>query len=263
MNIKVLVSNDLTFDQRVRKTCVILQEHGLEIELIGRLLPHSKPCERPYQVTRLRLFFHKGAAFYAMLNIRLFAHLLFKKCDAIWANDLDTLPAAFLISKLKNARLIYDSHEYFTEAAGLKPGSFQKRTWERIEQFLFPRLKHVITVNESIAAIYRKKYGIPVSVVRNAPEYRPDEVADSPVDLTHPLIILQGAFMDKDRGVLEAVEAMKLLPECHLLLIGAGEEWDRAKELIQGTPLEKQITMLPRLPYAELVGYTRAADVGL
>ena len=44
--IAVLVSNDLTFDQRVRKTCAILQRAGWEPVLIGRRMNRAS-IEKP------------------------------------------------------------------------------------------------------------------------------------------------------------------------------------------------------------------------
>lgn len=262
-SIKVLVSNDLCFDQRVRKTCDVLAENGLEIELIGRRFAASPVVERPYKTTRFRLLFENGALFYAALNLRLFFYLLLKKMDIIWANDLDTLLPAFLISKLKGCPLVYDSHEYFTEAAGLTGRKLQKGVWLSIEKTIFPRLKHVITVNESIASIYRNKYGVLVQVVRNTPQLNGTIESHLKDTFKHPLLILQGAFMDKDRGVIEALHAMQLLTECHLLLIGAGDEWNQAHALVNELAIADRVTILPRQPYPVLAQYTRMADVGL
>jgi hypothetical protein len=100
-HITVLVSNDLEFDQRVRKVCATLNALDFEITLVGRLLTTSRNFERPYELRRFRLWFSKGALFYAHLNLRLFFYLLFKKTDIILANDLDTLLPAFLVARLR------------------------------------------------------------------------------------------------------------------------------------------------------------------
>ena len=167
--ITVLVSNDLSHDQRVRKVCQTLTDMGFDILLLGRKLKTSVEFERPYPYKRLNLWFTKGALFYAALNFRFFFFLLFNKTDVILANDLDTLLPAYLVSRLRGKKLVYDSHEYFTEAAGLTGRPFQKNVWLKIEKWIFPKLKKVITVNESIAKIYQDKYHVPVHVVRNIP----------------------------------------------------------------------------------------------
>ena len=110
----VCVTNDLSTDQRVNKTCLTLQKCGYWVIETGRLLPESLPLERSYFTLRTKLWFRKGPQFYAEFNIRLFLYLMTSNVDLIFANDLDTLPAAYLAAKIRGKRLIYDTHEYFT-----------------------------------------------------------------------------------------------------------------------------------------------------
>lgn len=262
----VLVSNDLEFDQRVAKTCNTLLEQGYDITLIGRKLPNSHPIDRPYKTRRFELIFKKGALFYAMLNFRLFFYLLFQRFDIVLANDLDTLLPAYLISKWKRKQLVYDSHEYFTEAEGLTGRGFQKNVWERIEKFIFPKLKFVYTVNQSIAKIYSDKYGVEVGVVRNIAKLGPIPVA-SRANLKLPenkkIIVLQGAYIDPDRGGKEAVLAMEQVNNALLLVIGSGREMPLIKELALRPELKEKVLVFPKLPYSELQKYTVIADLGL
>ena len=265
--ITVLVSNDLVHDQRVRKTCASLQKLGWTPFLVGRKHPHSASIDRPYPTKRFKLPFTRGALFYAVWTIRTYLFLLFHKTDAIWANDLDTLWPAFLLSRWKKVPLVYDSHEYFTEAAGLHGRAFQKNVWLAIEKRIFPKLKNVITVNDSIAKIYEEKYGVKVQVMRNVPELQspPESTSRKKMNLPEDLflLILQGAFLDKDRGAVEAVNAMQLVEGAHLLVIGAGEEHTQAAELRTTLGLETKVTVLPKQPYEQLRQYTHIADAGL
>ena len=105
----------------------------------------------------LRLMFNKGPLFYAEYNIRLFFFLLFKKVDILVANDLDTLPANYLISRIRKKILVYDSHEYFTEVPELVGRDFVRRVWSGIEKRILPKIKYSYTVCESIARIYSEK----------------------------------------------------------------------------------------------------------
>ena len=84
MRITVSVTNDLVTDQRVHKVCTTLMQSGYEVKLIGRMLPHSKPVNRPYQTKRMYLLFHRTMFFYVEYNIRLFLYLLFDKTDIIF-----------------------------------------------------------------------------------------------------------------------------------------------------------------------------------
>lgn len=265
--ITVLVSNDLTHDQRVRKVCESLQELGFDIYLLGRKMKGSVNMDRNYPWKRLNLFFHKGVLFYASLNIRFFFFLLFHKTDVILANDLDVLLPAFLVSRWRRKKLVYDSHEYFTEAAGLTGRNFQKNVWLKIEKWIFPKLSKVFTVNESIAEIYRDKYQVPVEVVRNIPPRIDVKKELSRSDLDLPLdkkiILLQGAYIDFDRGAKELAQSMKYVDGALLLIIGAGQEIDTVKKIRVEEGLEEKIKILPKLPFEKLQQYTLNADLGV
>ena len=127
--------------------------------LVGRLLRSSQKMEeRSYQTKRFRMVFEKGPLFYAWFNFRLFWFLLFHRSSILVSNDLDTLLPNYLVSKIKQKKLIYDSHEYFTEVPELISRPKVKAVWERIERFVFPKLLFVSTVNDSIAQKYKEKY---------------------------------------------------------------------------------------------------------
>jgi glycosyltransferase involved in cell wall biosynthesis len=266
-HITVLVSNDLQHDQRVAKVCATLLEMGFRITLVGRLLRDSKPFERPYETRRFRLPFHTGALFYAALNVRLFFYLLFKRTDIIVANDLDTLLPAFLIARMKGKELVYDSHEYFTEAEGLTNRPFPKKVWLAVESFIFPKLKHVITVNETIASIYRALYRVPVHVVRNVPPLRIEVVQASREALGLPtdkrIILLQGAYIDPDRGGMELALSMEFLPSALLLIIGSGRDLHNIKRIVEEKRMHDRVRFIAKLPFQELQQYTAVADVGV
>jgi glycosyltransferase involved in cell wall biosynthesis len=265
--ITVLVSNDLEYDQRVRKVCATLTEMGFKITLVGRRRPHSKKFQRPYKTRRFRLLFNSGALFYANLNLRLFFYLLFKRTDIILANDLDTLWPAWIVGKWRSKEVVYDSHEYFTEASGLTGRPFPKRVWTSIEKRIFPKLKRVYTVNESIAKIYRELYQVDVKVVRNVPpkwergDIPSREQLGLPTD--KKIILLQGAFIDHDRGCLEAVECMQYVENALLLVIGEGQALPEAKELTRKLQLDDRVEFKPRMPFEELRQYTAVSDLGL
>ena len=271
--IAVLVSNDLNHDQRVLKTCDSLVRNGWTPVLFGRELSESSELTVPFEAYRVRLPFHRGAGFYAALQVAFLRQLLKHRCDAIWANDLDTLLPAYAVSRWRRLPLVYDSHEYFTEAAGLTGRPFQRGVWLAIEQRLFPRVKSVITVNESIAEAYQNRYPnaacIKPLVVRNMPRkvqrLQNMDARNWRVELGIPssalFLILQGAFLDQDRGVVQAVEALRTQSDWYLVVVGAGAEWDWAKQQVEG--LGGRLICLPKMPFDTLRSLTAAADAGL
>lgn len=263
----VSVTNDLATDNRVHRTCMVLQDLGYAVLLVGRLLPGSPALERPYATKRMRLVFRKGPFFYAEYDLRLFLLLLWRRATVLVSNDLDTLPANFLAARITGTTLVYDSHELFTEVPELVGRPRVQRIWLAIERWIFPRLKHVVTVNESIANVYRQRYGVPVHVVRNIPVPRPLAPAPGRAALDLPddrfVLVLQGAGINVDRGGEEAVLAMRHLPQALLLVIGSGDAWPVLERLVQEHGLQDRVRLMGRMPYERLMDFTRAADLGL
>jgi glycosyltransferase involved in cell wall biosynthesis len=262
------VSSDLATDNRVHRTCTVLEELGFQVFLYGRQKKNSPQMPaRSYRVNRLKLNFEQGALFYAELNIRFFWKLLFSKYDYIFSNDLDTLPAAYLVSRLKRKPLLYDSHELFTEVPELVSRPRIKAIWKSLEQRMLPSLKEMITVNDSIAEIFNQTYRIPVTVVRNVPQRQEQLIALSREELdlkpTQKMLIIQGSGLNVQRGIEEAVLAMEFIEDTVLFLVGDGDVIPSVKKLVSAKNLQKKVRFVGRLPYRELLQYTAAADLGL
>ncbi|MEL6253672.1 MAG: glycosyltransferase [Bacteroidota bacterium] len=253
----ISVINDLVGDQRIIRIASALQAHDFEVEVVGRKLPDSLEVGKlPYKTHRMRLIFQKGKFFYMEYNIRLFLFLLLRKVDILNSNDLDTLLANFLVSRLRGKELVYDSHEYFTEVPELmnRPGT--RKVWLKLEQWLFPKLKTVYTVNTSIAKMYEEKYGVKVDVVRNLPTRK--EVGG---EGNKHILIYQGA-LNVARGIELMIDSMKYLPEYILWIVGKGDIEQELKEraaAMEGGKIEFKGFVRPD----ELGNLTNKAGLGL
>lgn len=263
----ISVTNDLVTDQRVHKVATTLMTNGALVTLVGRLLPESLPLNRNYETIRMRLLFRKGALFYAEYNVRLFLLLLFSRADLLVANDLDTLVANFLVSRIRRKALVYDTHEFYTGVPELQDRHFVRKVWEMIEATIFPSLQNIFTVNDSIANIYNQKYHKELLVVRNMPFRSKNKEKMPRQQLGLPegkkLIILQGAGLNVNRGSEEAIEAMQFVDNAILLILGGGDVLDALKLLAGRLHLGEKIRFLPRMPYNDMMQYTRLADLGL
>jgi len=263
----VSVTNDLVTDQRVHRICSTLSQNNYEILLIGRQFSDSKTLQKKYKTYRFKLLFNKGALFYAEYNIRLFLKLLFTKSDILLSNDLDTLLANFLASKMLKKKLVYDSHELFTEVPELINRPFIQKIWLNIEKFIFPKLKNVYTVNEEIAKIYNKKYHVKVRVIKNiALKYNSKNIDSNfrqKIKGANKMIILQGSGINMDRGAEEAVEMMQYLENTILYIIGSGDVIAILKEKVTHLKLNNKVILKDRIPYKQLMKYTQIADLGL
>lgn len=262
------VSSDLATDNRVHRSCTVLEALDFQVFLIGRHKKNSPGMpDRSYSVRRINLHFEKGPLFYMSLNLHLFFILLFNKYDYIFANDLDTLPAAFLMSWIKRKPILYDSHELFTEVPELTTRPIIQKIWTSIERVILPRLKEMCTVNQSIATIFEQKYRLDVSVVRNVPQQLESITAFSKIELglssDQKMLIIQGSGLNIQRGIEEAVLAMPYITNAVLFLVGDGDVIPEIKKLVAIHSLQEKVRFVPRLPYPELMRYTAAADLGL
>ena len=268
MQVIVTVSNDLCTDQRVQKVCKSLIDRGHSVRLIGRVLPASLPLHLPYQTKRFKLWFNTGPLFYINLNLRLFFYLLFARCDAIHSNDLDTLLPSWLVAGMRRKMLVYDTHEYFTGVPELQKRPLVRSIWEFIERLIFPKLKRIITVNDSIAELYQNRYGNKeIQVIRNIPNAEINIVSNQEFLSVFPpgkfRIILQGNGINVDRGGEEAIEMMKWLDRAVLIIAGNGDVIQQLKENVIAEQLEERVIFMPRMPYNELLGLTQLCDLGL
>ena len=262
------VTNDLYTDPRVDKVARFLQRNGYQVTLVGRRYGDSPALEsRPYQTHRMRLLFRRGFLFYAEYQFRLFFYLLFRRFDLFVANDLDTLLPNLLVSRMKKKRLVYDSHEYFCGELSVvnKPASLW--VWSHIEKFCFPKLKTVITVSQSIVDQYEKEYGIRPYLVRNIPSQRDFELTETRASLGMPedksILILQGNAINEGRGGEEMIEAMPLLPDTHLFVVGNGSSLPAMKKRAEELNISDRVTFVGRQNQQMLYNYTVLADVGI
>ncbi|MBN2213755.1 MAG: glycosyltransferase [Bacteroidales bacterium] len=266
------VTNDIAIDQRVRRIARSLIKLNVEITIVGRKRSNSWELqETDIRFRRFSLLFNNGPLFYACYNTRLFFYLLFHRFDLLVSNDLDTLPANFMISGMKRIKLVYDSHEYFTEVPELINRKFVKKFWEKLEKWMVPKIRHSYTVCDSIAEIYNNKYGINMIAIRNLSDCNIEHQSNSGREPSHDekreslskkTILYQGS-VNKGRGLEKVIKSMQYLDEVIFRIIGDGDILGDLKSLVKKLNLESRVIFTGRIPPKELVQQTIKADIGI
>ena len=255
----ISVTNDLTTDQRVNKVATSLLNAGFSVTLLGAVSKNYTVLNnRKYTLYRFTMLFKKGFFFYLEFNVRLFFFLMRHRGDIFLSNDLDTLCANFLASKLKNVKLVYDSHELFPEVPELLNRPVVKFIWLSIESMLLKRVRYMYTVSESIANYYNGKYGVDMSVVSNFPRQKKSTYK---MRNKNKILIYQGAI-NKDRGIELMIQSMKYI-DAKLYIVGGGDILEDMITYANELNLMSKIVFFGRVSFDALFDITKKADLGL
>ena len=245
-----------------------MENQNYEVKLVGRRKKTSSSLSgRSYSCKRLNLIFEKGPLFYAEYNFRLFFYLLFSNADLLISNDLDTLPANFLISKIKGVPIVYDSHEYFTEVPELLERKRTRSIWMWIEKKCIAGHSAYLTVSKPIADAYRERYGIEMSVIRNLPvSYAKDEFhlsAEAVIEKGDSKLIIYQGSVNVDRGLEEMIAAMEFLPDFKLVICGDGDILQDLISVRNKLDWKERILLTGNIVLEKLPQYSVQADVGI
>lgn len=253
------VTNNLCHDQRMIRICDTLADAGYAVTLVGTKNSSSPPLQqKKYHQKRLSPFFRKGFGFYAMYNFCLFFYLLFKKADIICCIDLDTMLPVWLVSKLKCTKRAYDAHEYFSQQKEIITRPRVYRIWHWIEKTFVPKFVNGYTVSNSIAATFKKLYGVDYAVIRNIPLLK----TNLPIVLVKEKIILYQGAVNEARGLEFLIPAMKNI-DASLLIYGDGNFMEPVKELIRANNLANKVLLKGKVLPEQLASITQNAYIGL
>lgn len=260
----VSVTNDLTTDQRVDKVCTTLTQIGFNVMVIGRKIKSSKNLNRNYKTFRFKLLFNKGFLFYAEYNLRLFFKLFFLKKDILLSNDLDTLVPNFLISKIFRLKLVYDSHEMFTEVPELINRPNVQKFWLTLEKNILPHLKNCYSVSDSISNYYNLKYATNFITIRNLP-ITANKITNGsfPFETKNKKIILYQGAINKSRGLELMITTMQFIENTIFVIIGSGDIENKLLQQIKHLNLGEKIKLISKITPNELQKLTPLADLGI
>jgi len=265
-------TTDLSYDQRMQRTCGSLAAAGYEVVLVGWQRATSVPLgPQPYRQHRLRGFFQKGKLFYLEYNLRLLLYLLGQQADLWGCADLDAALPTWLRARLGGQPFAYDAHELFTEVPEVVHRPAVQRAWRWVERFIVPRAQLRYTVGPALAQVLEARYpGCPFGVVRNVP-LGPTEAAE-PIQVPiaplaapdgRPVLLYQGV-LNVGRGLEALLAAMPQVP-ARLVLCGEGDlsgqlrQQAEALGLLASGQVEFRGYVLP----AELRRLTTQATVGI
>lgn len=144
-------------------------------------------------------------------------------CDAIHANDWDTLPLAVEAAKKTGARVVSDLHEYAPlqrEHDWLWKWLDTGKITHMLKKYT-PFIASSITVGPTIAERYKQEFGLDPTVVLNVPEYHEASTATPPAD-EQPIRLIHHGGAARARKLELMIETVALCDrrfELHLMLV--------------------------------------------
>ena len=253
------VTNELNYDQRMIRICETLCHEGYKVSLIGVQFSSSpKLIDKNFNQKRIKCFFKKGFGFYAEYNVKLFFYLLFKKADLFCAIDLDTIMPVYFSGKLKNKKLVYDAHEYFSQQKEIITRPKVYKIWHFIEDTFVPKLKNGYTVCYSISKSFEELYKIKYEVIMNATSI---EISNKNTPKKDKLILYQGA-VNEARGLEYLIPAMENV-DGMLHIYGDGNFMGQLKTIIQNHCLEHKVVIKGKVSPQALHEITAQYYIGL
>ena len=196
--------------------------------------------------------------------------------DFYHAHDMDMLIPGYLNAKLNQARLVYDAHEIWPRQ---RPGRGPITIWvlEQIEKYIMQRTDVVITVNESIADHFLRRYKLKSKpqIIYNYPSLKNKQryvngerkrLLDKYKLPTDAVIgIYQGKFA-LQRGIEKLIDAAELLTN-RLFLVIRGPENEYLETLKDYADsknvLNKKIFFADPVPMEQMIVKASAADIGI
>src|ERR1700727_1352921 len=113
--------------------------------------------------------------------------------DVLCAVDLDSILPCYFVSRLRRIPRLYDAHELFCEMQEVVSRPAVYKIWKAVERYAVPAFRQGYTVNKSLAAEFRRLYGVRYAVVRNLPVLEEVTPARSPAGTNRRGVLYQGA----------------------------------------------------------------------
>jgi len=183
------------------------------------------------------------------------------------AHDLPMLPIACRAARQFGGKVVYDSHELYTESGHMSDQ--MRRHWHRIEDDLIHHADAVFTVCISIGEELQERYHIAMpTILRNCCERTPIETSRdllrerTGIAGNTPIVLYQGGFA-RGRGLYNLIHATKYIEGAAVVFMGWGNIEDDLRRQVRREGLQDRVFFIPPAPQNELLSWSSSADVGI
>ncbi|MBU3742549.1 MAG: glycosyltransferase family 4 protein [Candidatus Kapabacteria bacterium] len=187
----------------------------------------------------------------------------------IGAMDFFAMQAALLLRRRCDARIVYDAREFYFALGPLQGRGWRQRVLSWLES-RYVRRANVITVSGPLDAdVLANRYRLRdrPAVILNAPPYA-DAVASTLLRERagvpgNALVLLYQGVVHHGRGLMPLLDAMPLMSDVHLCVIGDGPALQELQHAAAARGLSDRVHWLGSMPYDDLHAWTCGADIGV
>ncbi len=255
---------------KIRRIPIFSSVYSKQLPQIGKLKKSSKkrnPIISMIKKNKLRIaiiaflnsfFYNVGSLIFTLIN----------NPKIIWANDLNTLGVGYFAAKICNAKLIYDSHEIFTEGNSFASYTFiGKKILRKIEKQIIKKADAVIVTTNYRKNYLEEKYKIEdINVVMNCYHYidinKTDLFREEFGINNNKTIFLYQGLIRRERGIFMLVDAMSECEGAVLVFMGNGSDKQDLYNYIIEKKCTNRIFIKDAVDMNDIMKYTSSADVG-
>lgn len=185
------------------------------------------------------------------------------KPDIIHANDLDALLAAYIATRSWKCKIVFDTHEIYTDNFGMASAVLKKLFWSFVEFWIIKRVDLVVCVSNAAADYFAAKYNIPKPLVVTNCAKRQRLHEHENVKSSYFEVLNHGQFYE-GRGYDIMVEAAAISRNTQIkyVLRGFGRMEPELRSFVDEKGLTN-VTFAPPVKTTELIPAARTSHVGL
>ena len=270
MKILHITINQLKFERRIQNQVKSGIDHSFQISVMHLIADKNIKGDDQTDFTDIPVYspFYKGGPLkFLHFNWQVFRIGKKGRYDILHAHDLWILPAAALLSRKFDIKLVYDAHEFYSGLEIFKRRRFRRWIWMKVEHLCMRHVNQSITVSEPLADLYKELYDeqMSIEVIRNVPEYEiptSEKTEKISIDSKMLTLLFHGHFRP-GRGLLNLMHAVSHVPDVQLIMIGGGELEAELKTLSKDLDISDRVIFKSYIPVNHLISTAAQADMGV
>ncbi len=246
-------------ETHVREISERLVKRGFEVEVIctdpsGKYPEHE--CHNGVRIRRFRSFAPSGAFFFSP---QMYFYLKNKGFEIIHTHNYHAFPS-FFASAAAKGRFIFTPHYHGGSHSTLRNILLKPYRW--FGSFIFKRAEKIVCVSKYEMDLIKNDFNVPRSKLVKIPNgLNLKEFTNIKELIKKGKTILYAGRLESYKGVQYLIEALPLLLEYRLIVIGSGNYEKKLHELAKKLNVDDRIEWLKDLERKDLLSHFISADV--